>query len=79
MARQYADLEAEVSEAINRVCRDAAFIKGPVLEEFEGRFSGLHGVRHAIGVASGTDALRIAVQALDIGSTFSVSPTSASC
>jgi len=67
LRRQYADLEAEITEAIGRVCRDAAFIKGPAVAEFEDRFAALHESRHAIAVRSGTDALKLAVEALGIG------------
>lgn len=64
---QYAKLESALNEAITGVCREAAFICGPVLREFEERFAELNGVGYAVGVASGTDALNLSVRALGIG------------
>lgn len=63
---QFASLEPEIMESIRRIASSAAFIRGPALEEFEHAFADLHGVEHAIGVASGTDALNLAVMALDL-------------
>lgn len=54
-------------DAIRQVARDASFIRGPALGAFEGAFAEMHGVGHAIGVGSGTDALMLAVRALGIG------------
>jgi dTDP-4-amino-4,6-dideoxygalactose transaminase len=65
---QYAEMETTLNDAIIGVCRDAAFIRGAALAEFETRFAELHGVRHAISVASGTDALKLGVESLGIGS-----------
>jgi dTDP-4-amino-4,6-dideoxygalactose transaminase len=64
---QYAEMEHALNDAILGVCRDASFIRGPSLAEFEARFAEMHGVRHAISVASGTDALKLAVESLGIG------------
>ncbi|MDA1091454.1 MAG: DegT/DnrJ/EryC1/StrS family aminotransferase [Proteobacteria bacterium] len=65
---QYANMESELNDAILGVCRDASFIRGAALAEFESRFAEIHGVGHAISVASGTDALKLAVETLGIGS-----------
>ncbi len=67
LARQVSDMEAEVMAAIRSVAAQASFIRGAALSEFEDRFAALHNVKHALGVASGTDALSIAVRALGIG------------
>lgn len=67
LARQHADLEREVMAAVRDTTSSAAFIRGPALREFEARFAALHGIRHGIGVASGTDALILAVRALGLG------------
>jgi dTDP-4-amino-4,6-dideoxygalactose transaminase len=67
LARQFADLEDDLMAAIRDVARDAAFIRGPALGRFEESFASLHGVPHAVGVASGTDALALAVKALGLG------------
>ena len=54
---------AELDEIIN----DAAFILGKHVEEFEREFARAHAVKHCLGVSSGTDALHLALQVLDIG------------
>ncbi|MDA1091403.1 MAG: DegT/DnrJ/EryC1/StrS family aminotransferase [Proteobacteria bacterium] len=67
LARQHADIEADVMAAIRGVATEAAFIRGPALGAFENSFAALHDARHGIGVNSGTDALALAVRALGIG------------
>jgi dTDP-4-amino-4,6-dideoxygalactose transaminase len=65
---QYAPLKPALLDAVERVLDHGQFILGPEVEEFEARFADLCGTRFAIGVASGTDALVLALRALDIGS-----------
>jgi len=67
LARRQAALEPELSQAISRVLRSGRFLLGPELEAFEGEFARFTGYRHAVGVASGTDALRLSFVALGIG------------
>ncbi|MBV8480132.1 MAG: DegT/DnrJ/EryC1/StrS family aminotransferase, partial [Actinobacteria bacterium] len=67
IAAQHAPLKEELLEAVARVLDHGKFILGPEVEEFEARFAELAGTRFAIGVASGTDALVLALRALDIG------------
>ncbi len=64
---QYKKIKAEIDEAIHRVLDSGQFILGPVVGEFEASVASYLGVKHAIGCASGTDALQIAMMALDIG------------
>jgi len=54
---QHHPLEAELERVFTEVLRGAQYILGPALSRFEEQMARLHGVRHAIGVASGTDAL----------------------
>jgi dTDP-4-amino-4,6-dideoxygalactose transaminase len=54
-----ADLSAAISELIER----GAFTNGPEVAEFEGAFSGYCGATHCVGVASGLDAVRLALLA----------------
>jgi dTDP-4-amino-4,6-dideoxygalactose transaminase len=61
------DLEDELIEAVRGVVRSAGFIGGPVLEQFERDFADYCGAKHAIGVGSGTDALRFALIAAGVG------------
>jgi len=67
LTRQYGRISAEVDGAIRRVVASGQFILGPEVEGFEREVAAMCGVRHAIGVASGTDALLIALRALGIG------------
>ncbi len=60
--------QAEYEEAVLRALRSGWYILGPELEKFESAFADYLGVRHCVGLNSGTDALILAVRALDIGS-----------
>ena len=64
---QYATIHKEVVAAMMRVVEDQTFILGPQVAELEKAVAELSGTRHAIGCASGTDALLLALKALDIG------------
>lgn len=64
---QYKSLKKEVNQAFRKTASSASFVKGPTLEEFENKFAKFIGVKHSIGVASGTDALEISLRVLDIG------------
>ena len=65
---QYAAIQPEVDAAIHRVLREASFVLGREVEEFEHAFATYCGVRHAVGVASGTAALHLALRACGVGS-----------
>jgi len=67
LSRQYVLIKREIKEAIDRVLRSGKFILGEEVEQFENEVSTFLGVKHAIGVASGTDALYLALKALGIG------------
>ena len=56
-----------LNEAFQRVLRSGRFIGGPEVQAFEREVSAYLGVEHAVGLNSGTDALVIALRALDIG------------
>lgn len=64
---QYASIEKEVDEAIKRVLRSGQFILGPEVEALEKEVAALCGCKFGIGVASGTDSLRLTLVALEIG------------
>lgn len=64
---QYIYLKPKMDAAIQSVLERSAFILGPEVEAFERAFAEYIGVKHAIGVGSGTDALRLALEALGIG------------
>ena len=58
---------ADVDAAIKRVVDRGWFVLGPELEAFELEFATACGAGHAVGVGTGTDALHIALRALEIG------------
>jgi dTDP-4-amino-4,6-dideoxygalactose transaminase len=67
LARQHTALKAELMAAMERVLDSTRFILGAEGEALEAEIAAFCGVRHAIGVASGTDALRVALAALGVG------------
>ena len=62
--RQYLGLRPEIDAAIESVIRKSAFIGGPALEQFEIAFAAYQQAAHCVGVANGTDAIEIALEAL---------------
>jgi len=64
---QHATIQDDVVAAMLRVVTDQTFILGPAVEKLEQAVATLSHVKHAIGCASGTDALLLAFRALDIG------------
>jgi dTDP-4-amino-4,6-dideoxygalactose transaminase len=64
---QNAALEPELQEAFMRVLRSGHFILGPEVERFERALADFTGAKHALGVSSGTDAILLALMALEIG------------
>jgi dTDP-4-amino-4,6-dideoxygalactose transaminase len=64
---QYESIRSEVASALQAVLDQTAFAGGPFVAGFEKRFAEFCGVRHAIGVSSGTSALWLALLASGIG------------
>ena len=64
---QYATIRSEVREAIDRVCESQRFIMGPEVSALEEAVAAYCGVRFAIGMSSGTDALLAALMAIGVG------------
>jgi dTDP-4-amino-4,6-dideoxygalactose transaminase len=62
---QYQSLRSEIDAAIERVVSSQGFIMGPEVEAFEQEIAAYVGVPHAVGCASGTDALLLPLRALD--------------
>jgi dTDP-4-amino-4,6-dideoxygalactose transaminase len=60
-------LEPELHEAFLRVLRSGHFILGPEVDRFEKALATFCGAKHALGVSSGTDAILVALMALNIG------------
>src|SRR5438132_12269436 len=64
---QYAALGPELNAAVARVAARQDFILGPELAAFEKAFAEATGCTHAVGVASGTDAIELALRAAGVG------------
>jgi dTDP-4-amino-4,6-dideoxygalactose transaminase len=64
---QYAPLVSEFREAFERVLESGRFIFGPEVEAFEEEAAAFLGVPYAIGVANGTDALILSLDAMGVG------------
>ena len=67
LGAQYGPIRAEVQSAIDEVVESQQFILGPAVTRFETQMAAHLNCRHAVGVASGTDALLLALMALGIG------------
>lgn len=67
LRREYLELREDIDAAVSRVFGRGRYILGPELEAFESAFAAYCGSRHAVGVASGTDALYLALRALGVG------------
>jgi dTDP-4-amino-4,6-dideoxygalactose transaminase len=75
LKRQYAPLQRELAEALNRVLETQQFILGEPVAAFERAAAERMGVAHAVGCSSGTDALWLALAAAGIGPGASVVTT----
>ncbi|MDW8352005.1 MAG: DegT/DnrJ/EryC1/StrS family aminotransferase [Anaerolineae bacterium] len=64
---QYMAIRPEIEAAIQRVIESTAFINGPDVAAFEQEFAQFCGAAYAVGVASGTAALQLALQACGVG------------
>ena len=64
---QFASLREQITEVVQRVIDSQYFILGPEVQQFEEEVARYTGARHAIGCASGTDALILSLAALEIG------------
>ena len=60
-------LADEINAALLRAADSGWYILGPEVAAFEREFAAYHGVRHAVGVANGTDAIELALRAGGIG------------
>jgi len=67
LIRQNKSIHPEIDRAVGRVIKNGYFTLGPEVGEFESEFCKYIGVKYGVGVASGTDALTLAVKALGLG------------
>jgi dTDP-4-amino-4,6-dideoxygalactose transaminase len=63
---QYKAVKPAVQKAVAGVLRDGQFILGPRVESFEKKFAAFVGVKHAVGVATGLEALRLPLEVLKL-------------
>jgi len=63
---QYESIRSEIDDAISDVLAHAVFVGGQYVTEFEERFAGIAGTRFCVGVGNGTDALELAIEALEL-------------
>jgi len=66
-AAEYRELEAQIDAAVRRALASGRYILGPEGAALERELAAFVGARHAVGVASGTDALHFALRAAEIG------------
>ena len=67
LVAQYRTIEAEITEAVSRVFSTQSFVLGEEVSELENEIAAYCDAREAIGCASGTDALILALMALGVG------------
>jgi len=79
LTRECEPLRSEIYEAIGRVVSSGWFILGPEVEAFEEEFSSWLGIPHAVGVASGTEAITLALMALGVGKNDEVITVANTC
>ena len=65
---QYLKIKSEIDEAIHHCIDTTAFINGPQVSEFKNNLAKYLGSKYVIPCANGTDALQIALMALDLAS-----------
>jgi len=67
LAWQHREIEAELREGLDAVMAATAFVLGPQVAEFEAAYAEACGVPQCVGVGNGTDAIELALRALDVG------------
>ncbi len=65
--RQYRNIQAEIDAKMQQVLLSGNYVMGPMLKQFEQELAAYHGMKYAVGVGNGTDALWLAFMALGIG------------
>ncbi|HLD11201.1 MAG TPA: DegT/DnrJ/EryC1/StrS family aminotransferase [Candidatus Nanoarchaeia archaeon] len=66
LKRQYLEIKEEINNSIQEVINESSFCVGRQIKEFENNFANYLNIKHAIGVANGTAALHLALEAIDI-------------
>jgi dTDP-4-amino-4,6-dideoxygalactose transaminase len=66
LSRRVASVDEEIRTAVERVVADGPYVLGPEVQAFERAFAAHCGASHAVGVASGTDAITVALLAVGL-------------
>lgn len=66
VAAQHAELAAEIEPLVIDVLRSGHYVGGPLVAQFERDYAAAIGVAHCVGVGNGTDAIELALRALDV-------------
>lgn len=66
LGAQYTEIKPEIDKAIIEIIESSMFINGPAVKNFQGNLEKYLGVKHVIPCANGTDALQIAMMALEL-------------
>ena len=66
LKQQYRSIKDEVNAGVKQVLEDCRFVLGENVNSFEKEFASFCGTKYAVGVANGTDALRLALLACRI-------------
>ena len=67
LTRQHNEISEDINKAVSNIFQKSSFIMGENVKNFEQEFSSYLGIKHSISVGNGTDALVIALKALNIG------------
>ncbi len=65
--RQYKNIQQEIDANIQEVLLSGNYVQGPMLKRFEAELATYHGTKYAVGLANGTDAIWLALMAMNIG------------
>lgn len=66
LKKEFAEIKKEVLDILTEILESSSFILGPKVSELERKIAAYHNVSEALGVASGTDALHLSIEALGI-------------
>ncbi len=67
LKKQFQEIKEDVFHVLTEILESSRYILGANVSEFEQEVAGYHSVKEAIGVASGTDALHLSIDAMGIG------------
>jgi dTDP-4-amino-4,6-dideoxygalactose transaminase len=65
--KQYHNIKSEIDANIHEVLESGQYVMGPMLKRFEQELAAYHGMKYAVGVGNGTDALWLTFMAIGIG------------